>query len=75
MLPSILKESGIDKNNFIISDEAWAKIVRPLGYDAGIRTLERTIKAMTRKVARKIIEGDVKRFEITPENVREFMPQ
>lgn len=75
MFPRVLAEAGIDKNNFIISDEAWSKIVRPLGYDAGIRTLERTIKAMTRKVARKIIEGGGEKFEITPENVREFLPQ
>jgi ATP-dependent Lon protease len=46
-----------------------------LGYDAGIRTLERTIEGIVRKVARQIVEGKTQSVKITPENVKEFVPQ
>lgn len=75
VLPKILKMSGVDKSAVNISDDVWAKIVRPLGYDAGIRTLERTIEGLIRKIALKIVEGKVTSVNITPENVKEYLPQ
>lgn len=75
MLPEVMKESGIDENVLTISDDAWAKIVRPLGYDAGIRTLERTVEGVARKVAKKVVEGEGQSFNITPDNIKEFLPQ
>jgi len=75
LLPKALKEAGIDQNVISISDEVWINFVRPLGFDAGIRTLERTIKRMVRKVAKLIVEGKGNRFEITKDNVKEFVPQ
>lgn len=75
MLPRVLKVSGIPGRAFSINDETWAKIVRPLGFDAGMRTLERTINAMVRKAARKILEGKTQVVNITPENIKEFLPR
>jgi ATP-dependent Lon protease len=74
MLPTILKQSGVSPESFVIDDEVWATIVRPLGFDAGMRTLERTIGAMVRKLARLIVEGKGESFRITKENVKEFLP-
>ncbi|MFV1917196.1 MAG: AAA family ATPase [Patescibacteria group bacterium] len=75
MLPRVLATSGIPKGALIIEDEVWSKIVRPLGFDAGIRTLERTIQGVARKVARKVLEGKSKSFRITVDNVKEFLPR
>lgn len=75
MLPNILQASGIPEGGLTINDEVWASVVRPLGYDAGMRTLERTIKGVARKVARMVVEGKGKSFKITSENVKEFLPQ
>ncbi len=75
MLPKILKASGIPEGTLVIDDEVWAQVVRPLGFDAGIRTLERTIQGVVRKVARMEIEGKGKAFRITTENVKEFLPR
>jgi ATP-dependent Lon protease len=49
-------------------------ITRPLGFDAGMRTLERTIQGVVRKVAKSIVEGKGDKFRITTENIREFIP-
>ncbi|MFQ5641985.1 MAG: AAA family ATPase, partial [bacterium] len=43
VFPKVIQESGIKPNQLIIDENIWPHIVRPLGYDAGIRTLERTI--------------------------------
>lgn len=75
IFPKILKASGVSEGILTIDDEVWAQIVRPLGFDAGIRTLERTIQGIARKVARMKLEGKGETFKITTENVKEFLPQ
>jgi ATP-dependent Lon protease len=72
--PRILKESGLTAQQLIISDDVWPKIVRPLGFDSGIRSLERTINGICRKVARMIVEGKGTSFTVTQENVADFLP-
>lgn len=74
MLPRILQSAGISKDGLTIDDDVWASIVRPLGYDAGMRTLERTIRGVASKVAKKIVEGKEKSFKLTAENVKEYLP-
>ena len=74
LFPKALKEAGLSVEQLIIEDSLWSTIIRPLGYDAGIRTLDRTIRGMTRKVAKKIVEGQGASFTITPQNVKEFLP-
>lgn len=75
MLPRILSQAGIPEGGMVIEDAVWSQIVRPLGFDAGIRTLERTIEGIARKVARLIVEGKGNKFVITTQNVKDFLPQ
>jgi len=74
MLPKILAKSGISEEVLTIDDDVWALVTRPLGFDAGIRTLERTIEGIARKVARMKIEGKLETLVLTKENVKEFLP-
>lgn len=74
VLPKILQESGLSPQMVKIEPDVWLKIVRPLGYDAGIRTLERTIEGMARKIAKMVVEGKGKNFVINEENVKDFLP-
>jgi len=74
ILPQVLKESGLTSDNLTIDENIWPKIVRPLGYDAGIRTLERTIDGIARKIARSIVEGKAKHFHLTLENIKHYLP-
>jgi ATP-dependent Lon protease len=73
MLPEIVRQSGIPEDSLVIEDESWARIVRPLGFDAGMRTLERTIQQVVRKAAMEIVEGKTKTFKVTPDNVKDFL--
>ena len=71
--PKIRKEAGLTPEQLIIDDNIWPQIVRPLGFDSGIRTLERTINGACRKAARMIVEGKVQSLHITIENVKQFL--
>lgn len=75
VLPKKLRLSGLPENSLIIDDSVWPNIVRPLGYDAGIRTLERTIDGVVRKVAKLVVEGKLKSVKVTPENVKKYLPR
>ena len=75
ILPAAMKASGLPEGALKIDENVWANIVRPLGYDGGIRTLERNIDGVVRKVAMMIVEGKAKDVSVTPENVKTFLPQ
>jgi ATP-dependent Lon protease len=74
LLPSILENLGLNENQVHFTEDVWSKIVRPLGFDAGVRQLERNITKICRHAARKIVDGTSQQVEINVENVREFLP-
>lgn len=74
VFPKILKESGLTPQILQIDDDVWSQIVRPLGFDSGIRTLERTINGVCRKVAREMVEKKATTFHLTTANVKQYLP-
>ncbi len=75
ILPGLLNEAGLRPEQFVIKEELWPLMTRPLGYDAGIRTLQRTLQGAVRKAARIIVEKGFKEVIITPQNYKIFLPQ
>jgi len=73
VMPALMKESGLTPDNLKIEDAVWPKIARPLGYDAGIRSLERTINTLCRKVARMIVEGKTTQITVNEGNIKEYI--
>ncbi|OGH14998.1 MAG: hypothetical protein A3H50_02065 [Candidatus Levybacteria bacterium RIFCSPLOWO2_02_FULL_37_10] len=77
LFPKIQKQTGLSDNQLTIDDNVWTFLIRPLGFDAGIRSLERTIEGVCRKTARLIVEGKVPQgsyVHITSENYKQFLP-
>ena len=74
LLPEAVKEAGLKSENLTIDEALWPQIVRPLGYDAGIRTLQRTIQGITRKLAREVVEGKQQSLHLTAENIKDYLP-
>ncbi len=76
MFPKVLKESGMQPTDIIIDDATWEEIVRPLGYDSGIRSLERIVQGVVRKVVYQQLLGKIPQgpFKITSQNVKQFVP-
>ena len=68
-----LRENGISKGKLKITDDAILAIVRKYTREAGLRNLEREIGTICRKVARQVIEDDIKSIKITPKKLKEFL--
>ncbi len=75
VLPGLLKDAGLKPEQFIIEEDVWAKVVRPLGFDMGIRTLQRTLHGAVRKAVRIIVERGFTEIVITVDNSKIFLPQ
>jgi ATP-dependent Lon protease len=77
LFPKVKKDTGLTQMNLQIDETLWPTIIRPLGYDSGIRSLERTIETMARRIARMVVEGKLPvngSFSVTQENIKQFMP-
>lgn len=73
LLPKALKDAGLTGEQLKIAPEVWPLVARPLGYDAGIRTLDRTIHALTRRVAREVVEGKSQSVTVNLTNYKHYM--
>ncbi len=73
LLPKALKDAGLLPGQLTIDPAVWPVVARPLGYDAGIRTLQRTIAALTRRVAREIVEGKTTQVVVNMDNYKHYM--
>jgi ATP-dependent Lon protease len=74
LLPHVMDEAGLTKENIIFDDDVWPLVIRPMGFDAGIRQLERTLKMFVRKIAKKIVLKEGSSFRITKDNFKEYIP-
>ena len=72
VLPKTRKLIGLKPDQLTIDEAVWGTVIRPLGYDPGIRGLERLINMMCRRAATIIVSGQAKSVMITPENVLQF---
>lgn len=73
LLPRQLQITGMPLDAIEFAPDVWPAIARPLGYDAGIRTMERTINAVVRNAAMRMVEGRGTHFEITLDNIKDFI--
>ena len=78
VLSEVLKESGMTPEDLVINDDVWEEsLIRPLGYDPGIRSLQRIIQGIIRKVAYLQLLGKLPKgkFVVTRDNVKQFVSQ
>ena len=75
VLPGLLESAGLKPEQLIIEDAVWPAVVRPLGYDMGIRSLQRTLQGAVRKAARIIVEKGYSEVVINEQNRKIFLPQ
>jgi ATP-dependent Lon protease len=66
--------NGLSEDNLVFSDDALLHIIRHYTHEAGVRTLEREIANVARKISRRVVkEGREVRVESTPANVPDFL--
>jgi len=77
IFPKVLQENGLSQKQILIEDAIWPSIIRPLGYDSGTRSLQRTVEGICRKVARMVVEGKLAKdgvITVNAQNLRQFVP-
>ncbi len=67
-----IEAHGLKPNEFVLTDEGLRTLIQQYTREAGVRTLEREIAKLARKVLRQILEKKVEGVVITPENLHEF---
>jgi ATP-dependent Lon protease len=75
LLPKVREATGLTEEQLSFEDDVWDLVIRPLGFDAGVRQLERTLTELARKVALMIVEGKTTGVRITKDNFRQFIPE
>lgn len=74
LLPRAISQSGLDGADLTVDDDVWQQVVRPLGFDAGMRTLDRTIKGICAKIAKQKIQGNFQKVKLSSSNYKQFLP-
>ncbi len=68
-----LKQNGLDKDLFSITDEAIYLIIRNYTREAGVREVERLIGSLIRKVMRDILVKKISKAEISKDNIQDYL--
>ena len=73
LLDKQIKNHGLKKGEFSVSDAALMEIIRTYTREAGVRNLERELAKLARKAVTAIIKGQSKAVDVTPERLEEFL--
>ena len=73
LLDKQIKNHGLRKSEFSISDAALMQIIRTYTREAGVRNLERELAKLARKAVTEIVRGKSKVVEVTPERLESYL--
>jgi ATP-dependent Lon protease len=73
LIPKQLAAHGLTSRELTFDSEAIRLIVRGYTREAGVRSLEREIATVTRKIARRIAEGQREPVRVTADRVIEYL--
>ena len=74
LAPKVLKGTGLTENNVTFTDDAYETVIRRYTREAGVRSLEREISSICRKIARKVVaEGKGYQIEVTGDQVNNYL--
>ena len=72
LLPKQIKEHGIKKTEWSISDDALRDLIRYYTREAGVRNLEREIANLARKSIKEILMKNLSKIVITRRNLEKY---
>ena len=74
LLAKTLKATGLTTKNVTFGDDAYQTVIRRYTREAGVRSLEREIASICRKIARKVVtEGKSFSEAVTSEKITEYL--
>ena len=73
LLKQAQKENGLAKIDIKIPDKVMFKLIDEYTREAGVRNLKREIINICRKLAREVVEKDVKKFNLKPTDLEKYL--
>lgn len=73
LVPKQIKKNGLEDYKVKLSDAVLKKVVSEYTREAGVRTLEKTIAKICRKIAFKVVEEGGDAPKVTTKNLHEFL--
>jgi ATP-dependent Lon protease len=73
LTPRQVKQTGLSKEQIVITDEAVSEVISRYTRESGVRQLEREIGRLARKVARKIAAEELQYMKIRAAEVAELL--
>ncbi|WP_424967559.1 endopeptidase La [Dinoroseobacter sp. S375] len=68
-----VKNHGLKKDEFSLSDEALQEIIRRYTREAGVRNLEREIAKLARKAVTQIVKKEAETVEVTEDSLEDML--
>jgi len=73
LLPKQIKENGVNKGEFQVTDGTIKEIIRHYTRESGVRNLEREISKVARKVVKKVVNNEEKNVKVDNKNLSDFL--
>ncbi len=73
LLDKQIRNHGLKKGEFELTDEALTAIIRHYTREAGVRNLEREIAKVARKAVTQIVRKQAETVTVTPDNLSDFL--
>lgn len=73
LLPKQKKENGLKEDSFNLSDSTLRDIISKYTREAGVRSLERELASLCRKVAKRIVDKDASVVRVNSANLKTYL--
>ena len=73
LLPKVIKEHGLNKSEFSLSDKELLEVIRSYTREAGVRGLEREISKLSRKLITEILTKNKKKIKVDLKAINNFL--
>ncbi len=73
LLPKQIKENGVKENELDLEDGTIKEIIRSYTRESGVRNLEREISKVSRKVVKKVVNGEKSKVNVNKNNLPDFL--
>ena len=73
LLPKVIKEHGLNNNEFSLTDKELLEVIRSYTREAGVRGLEREISKLSRKLITEILIKNKKKIKVDHKAINKFL--
>lgn len=73
LVPKQIKENGLASGNVTLGDDVVSRIIRDYTRESGVRSLERQIGSVCRKIAREVVGGCKGPFAVSRDDVGNYL--